>query len=70
MVILLEKINQLNMTIEHIYQLNQQNIYEFNETMQIMQQNIASNDLTLRAINETLQFGPSYSEYSFIIRWL
>ena len=62
MVILLEKINQLNMTIENIYQLNQQNIYEFNETMQIMQQNIASNDLTLRTINETLQFGPSYSE--------
>ena len=49
MVILLEKINQLNMTIEHIYQLNQQNIYEFNETMKIMQQNIAA-------------YGPSYSE--------
>ena len=64
--ILTKKINQLNMTIESIYLLNQQNINqlrdEFNETMQIMQQNIAVNDLTLKTINETLQFGPIHSE--------
>ena len=33
-----------------------QNIYQLNNTMQIMQANIASNDLTLKAINQTLQY--------------
>ena len=31
------------------------NINQLNETMVIMQRNIASNDLTLKTINETLQ---------------
>ena len=56
------------MTIE----LNQQNIYElkleFNKTIQIMQQNLASNDLKLIAMNETSQYGPSYSELNVIIK--
>ena len=64
--ILVEHINQLNMTIQNIFQLNQQNIYqlrdEFNETMQVMQQNIALNDLTLRAIKESSQNGSSCSK--------
>ena len=64
--ILVEHINQLNMTIQNIFQLNQQSVYqlrdEFNETMQVMQQNIASNDLTLRAIKESSQNGSSCSK--------
>ena len=49
--VLLQNMNQLNKTIQTIFnQLNQQNIYqlrdEFNETIHILQQNIASNDLT------------------------
>ena len=60
--ILVENINLLNMTIQNIYQLNKQNIYQLNETIQIVQQNLASNDLKLRAINESLHYGPSYSE--------
>ena len=62
----MEKINQLNMTIQNIDQLNKQNINqlkdEFNKTIQIMQTNIASNDFALRAINETSHYGSSYSE--------
>ena len=64
---LVQNMNQLNETIQTIiYQLNQQNINqlrdEFNETIYIMQQNIASNDLTLKFINETVQYGRSYGE--------
>ena len=40
-----------------------QNFYELNITIQAMQQHIASNDLTLKAINETLQYQPSYSDH-------
>ena len=60
-----ENIDQLkdefNQTMQNTHQLNQQNIYQlkddFNATMQIMQTNmdnyIASNDFTLKAINGT-----------------
>ena len=56
--------DEFNQTVQNTHQLNQQHIYqlrdEFNETMQIMQTNIsnyiASNDFTLKAINDTLQY--------------
>ena len=62
--VLERKINQLNDAIQNIYHLNQQNIDqlrdEFNATIQIMETNIgnyiASNDFTLKAINQTLQY--------------
>ena len=94
--LLMQNIYQLDIKIQNFYQLNQQSINqlrdEFNETMQIMQNNfaendliapnglivpmdlmvsndlidtddlIAPNDLILNAIDESLQYGPSYSE--------
>ena len=54
----MQNIYQLNATIQINNQLNQQNVYqlrdEYNETMQIMQTYIASNDLALKAINDNL----------------
>ena len=54
----MQNIYQLNATIQINNQLNQQNVYqlrdEYNETMQIMQNYIASNDLALKAINDDL----------------
>ena len=54
--------DMLNMTIQNIHQENINHLKQFYETIQLMQQNIASNDLKIRAITETSQYGPSYSE--------
>ena len=52
----MQNINQLNATIQINNQLNQQNVYqlrdEYNDTIQTIQTFIASNDLTLKAIND------------------
>ena len=68
--ILMEKINQLNVTIQQNQQRDDQlrdeingtmqYTNQLNETMQFMKTNmdnyIASNDITLKAINDTLQY--------------
>ena len=56
--------DEFNQTMQNTHQLNQQHINQlrddFNETLQIMQTNIGnyitSNDFTLKAINNTLQY--------------
>ena len=52
----MQNIHLLNVTIQINNQLYQQNVNqlrdEYNETMQIMQTYIASNDLALKAIND------------------
>ena len=56
----MKNINELNATIQRNNQLNQQNVYqlrdEYNETMQIMQTYIASNDFALKAKVSALEF--------------
>ena len=56
--------DEFNQTMQNTHQLYQEHIYQlkddFNETLQMMQTNIgnyiASNDFTLKAINDTLQY--------------
>ena len=47
--------DEFNQMLQNICQINQQNTYQLNQTMQIMQESMASNELTISALQKAIK---------------